>query len=127
MVVVKMKGQTFLLMSVVVMISLLLLRNSMTPFIASSDDSLQRRFFDLRNEMINVVDLSIANHESIGSNLDDFVWFSESFMKSIGYNETSEYTVAANGSDVSVAFNLTLSSGDSYMHDSFIVNRRVFA
>lgn len=121
-----MKGQMFMLIAVIVIVSLLMLRNSMTSFQASSDDRLQRNFADLRREMVNVVDLSLKNQDNMEANLNDFVSFSIEAMRGMGYNESVQFSVASAEGNVSVSFDITLSYGSSYMQDSFIVNRRLF-
>jgi hypothetical protein len=122
-----MKGQIFMLTSVLVLVALLMLRNSMTPFYASSNDQLQSGFADLKKEIAKTVDISLRNQENVEANLDSFIAFSKDVMIRRGYNESVQYALTEQGGNMRVIVNVTLSSRDSYMQDSFIINRRVFS
>jgi|WetSurMetagenome_2_1015567.scaffolds.fasta_scaffold1041357_2 hypothetical protein len=122
-----MKGQIFILTSVLILVVLLMLRNSMTPFYASSEDQIQSSFVNLKDELANTVDVSLKNREDVQSNLEIFIAFSKDVMSRRGYNESVQYGFSMQGNDVHVLINVTLESRGSYMQDSFIINRKVFS
>jgi hypothetical protein len=122
-----MKGQIFILASVMILIALLLLQNAIRPVDARSKSYLIENFANIKGEMIRTVDISLLNGEGIPANLDSFIAFSKGVMGSRGYEEDATYSLSTFGNTTTVYMNLTLSLGSSYIEDNFIINRTVYS
>ena len=121
-----MKGQMFIMASVMVLIALLLLQNSIRSFEQVPRYNIYDTFSNIKSELIRTVDISIANNEAVSTNLDSFIDFSKEVMSRRGYNEDVHYVVYNNGNTVEVHFNLTMGLQKSFIENNFIINRTVF-
>jgi hypothetical protein len=118
---VKMKGQIFIIASVMILLALLLTRVSTKTVDIKQDENFYESFTNLKEQMVRTVDLGLVNQESVSSRLDDFIAFSKEVYARKGYNESVNYTVAG-----TVAYiNVSLSSANSYLLEELIVNRTV--
>lgn len=118
-----MKGQIFVITSVLVLLALFLLRVSTnTPDVAQSD-SFYEDFSNLKGELVKTVDLALINGESVSSRLDDFIGFSSDVYGMRGYKESVNYTVSSGA----VYLNVSLSSSSSYLTDRLIISRTVYS
>jgi hypothetical protein len=122
-----MKGQIFILASVMILIALLLLQNAIRPAVASPKSELFQIFSNIKGETIRTVDMSLLNGGDVSSNLDDFLTFSQDIMKKRGYIQSAAYFVSNIGNTTIVNMNLTLSAGNSFIQDEFIINRTVYS
>jgi hypothetical protein len=125
--VVKMKGQIFVMMAVLVLIALLLLRNSIRPSAIKPEDFLYENFVNLKSELIKTVDVSILNKEVVRTNLNTFVDFSTKVLGRKGYNEDVKFDVSTHDNTTEVHMNVTLKLDNSFIEDKFIINRTVYS
>jgi hypothetical protein len=122
-----MKGQIFILASVMILIALLLLQNAIRPVVASPKSDLFQIFSNIRAETIRTVDMSLLNGGDVSANLNNFIEFSQEIMKKRGYTQIAIYSVSNMGGTTIVNMNLTLSAGNSFIQDEFIINRTVYS
>jgi hypothetical protein len=121
-----MKGQVFILASVMILIALLLLQNAIRPLEATPKSNLQESFSNAKAEIVRTVDLSLLNGEDVSTNLDSFILFSKDVMKKRGYVQDASYSISSFGRIFSVQMNLSISYGSSFIQDEFIINRTVY-
>lgn len=120
-----MKGQIFIITSVLVLVALLLTRLATKTVDKKQDDTFYESFSNLKNELIRTIDIALLNEETISDKLDDFIYFSNETMKKRGYIESVNYSVFT-GTTTIVYLNVSLSSDDSYFLESLIINRTVY-
>jgi hypothetical protein len=121
-----MKGQIFILASVMILIALLLLQNAIRPLDARPKSNLLESFSNIRGEMTRTVDMSLLNGEDVSTNLDSFIVLSKDVMRKRGYAEDASYTISSSGRIFEVQVNLNISAGNSFIQDQFIINRTVY-
>lgn len=121
-----MKGQIFIMTAVLVLIALILLKNTIKPITVKPENSLSENFLNLKNELMRAIDISILNNEGVASNLNSFVTFSSNVLKQRGYTETVEYSISTYYNTTTVYLNLSLTIENSFIEDSFIINRTVY-
>ena len=126
MVVVKMKGQIFIITSIMVLVTLFLLRVNTQTFEIEEDEQFYDNYNNLRNELANTIYLSLVNHENININLDGFIAFSTNVLKRKGFTEDVNYTVSINGNERTVDMNVSLKSDKSEILENIIIKRRVY-
>lgn len=126
MVVVKMKGQIFIITSIMVLVTLFLLRVNTQTFEIEEDEQFYDNYNNLRNELVNTIDLSLVNQENININLDGFITFSTNVLKRKGFTEDVNYTVSINGNERTVDMNVSLKSDKSEILENIIIKRRVY-
>jgi hypothetical protein len=122
---VKMKGQIFILASVMILIALVLLQNAIRPFEAVPKNYLRDNFQNVRNEIVRTVDIALLNGDDISTDVDSFIGFSRDVMTSRGYTESVDYSISTFGNTTEILVNLTLSQDNSFIQDGFIINRTV--
>jgi len=122
-----MKGQIFIMAAVLVLIALILLRNTIKPIEIKPKNYLYENFVNLKNELIRTVDISILNQEDVTTNLNDFIMFSKDVLEQKGYNENIEFVITTYGNTTEVFVNLTLKLENSFIEDNFIINRTVYS
>lgn len=121
--VVRMKGQVFILISVFVLLFLFSLRISTQAIDVSTRDMFSEDFTNLRDELVRTVDVSLINQESLQTNLDDFIAFSNEFYRRKGYTEDVQYSISSLGDVTTVYLNVSLNSSSSYLMQGLIINR----
>jgi len=121
-----MKGQIFIITSIMVLVTILLLRVNTQTFEIEEDEQFYDNYNNLRNELVNTIDLSLVNQESININLDAFIAFSTNVLKRKGFTEDVNYTVSINGNERTVDMNVSLKSGKSEILENIIIKRRVY-
>lgn len=124
---VKMKGQIFIMISVLVLIALILLKNAIKPVEIKPENFLYENFVNLKNELIKTVDISILNKEDITTNLNNFITFSKDVLERRGYNEDVKFNILTYGNTTTVYTNITLKLDNSFIEDKFIINRTVYS
>ncbi len=122
-----MKGQIFVMMAVLVLIALLLLRNSIRPSEIKPENFLYENFVNLKNELIKTVDVSILNNEDVYTNLSSFIAFSKDVLGRKGYNEDVKFDISTYDNTTEVHMNVTLKLDNSFIEDKFIINRTVYS
>ena len=128
MVVVEMKGQIFILISIFVLLFLFSLRIGTETTDIRQEDMFFEDFSNLKNELMRTIDVSMLNQDNLQDNLDNFISFSKGFYSSKGYTEDVEYTISSVGDSSTVCLNITLESDKSYLKESLIIKRTlVFA
>ena len=120
-----MKGQVFIITSILVLLFILSLRSSTQSTLSSERNSFTTDFENLKEEIVNTIDTSLLDNQNVQTNLESFIGFTKEFYKGKGYQEQVEYTFDVSGSVVTVAVNITLSSESSYLTQGIIVNRTV--
>ena len=118
-----MKGQIYIAFAILI----LLLLSGITIFISNpperSNGQLFNAFADLKKEIIETADLSLANGESATQNLNNFLAYSDGILSARGYDQ--EHSVSQNGNIIEVS--LALKFEGSYLSDTIIIDRTVFA
>lgn len=122
-----MKGQIFVMIAVLVLIALLLLRNSIRHSTIKPEDFLYESFVNLKNELIKTMDISILNKENVSTNLNNFITFSKDVLGRKGYIEDVKFDVSTHGNTTEVNMNITLELENSFIEDKFIINRTVYS
>ena len=118
-----MKGQVFILISVFVLLFLFSLRISTQAIDVSTGDIFSEDFYNLKDELVRTVDISLINQESLQTNLDDFIAFSKEFYSRKGYKEDVQYSISSVGDMTTVYLNVSLNSSSSYLMQGLIINR----
>jgi len=121
-----MKGQIFVITSILILLVLLLTRASTQTANVKQDESFYETFSNLKAELVKTVDLSLINQQSVSDNLDDFIDFSNQTLKKKGYALEVNYTVYP-GQTTIVYLNVSLASSNSYLLDSLIINRTAYS
>jgi len=121
-----MKGQIFILLLILILIALLSLRTRRVVLIEEKNP-IYETFLNLKNELIETIDLSLLNGEDITTNLNNFINFSQNILKHKGYNSEVNYTITSNGKVITVFLNLSLSYKNSYLKDNLVINRTVYS
>jgi hypothetical protein len=122
---VKMKGQIFILASVMILLAIFMVRASTKTVDVKQSDTFYQSFSNLREELTRTVDITLLNHEDVSARLLDFSDFSKEVYLRKGYKESVNYTVI-NGPVTIVRINVSLTSSDSYLMESLIINRTVY-
>jgi len=121
-----MKGQVFIIALLLILVILVLLKSETKSFPLQSESPLYKSFWNLKNELVETVDLSILNSEDISTNLDSFISFSKEIFERKGYKETVSFTISNPGNMITVYMNVSLELDDSYLKDYLIINRTVY-
>jgi hypothetical protein len=124
---VKMKGQIFIITSVLILIALLIVRINTQTTEIKTDETFYEDFSNLKNELINTIDFSImTDTTNLENNLIDFIGFSKSVFQKRGYNEDVTYLITVNGDNRIIYLNVSLNSSKSYLKENLIINRTVY-
>ena len=121
-----MKGQVFLITSIMVLVAIFLIRINTQTFEVGDDNLFYDIYDNLRVELINTIDLSLINQENINNNLDDFIAFSTNSLKRRGFTEDINYTVSINGNERTIDMNISLKSDKSEILENIIIKRSVY-
>jgi len=124
---VRMKGQIFIMIAVIVLLALILLKNAIRPIDIKPENFLYENFFNLKNELIKTVDISLLNESDVSKNLNDFITFSNSVLAGKGYKEDVKFNIITYQNTTEVHMNITLSLENSFIEDRFIINRTVYS
>jgi hypothetical protein len=121
-----MKGQIFIIASVLILLALLITRLSTQTIDIRQDELFYESFSNLKAELIKTVDLALLNGDVVADKLQNFTAFSTDVLKKKGYIETVNYQISQNGGTTIVYLNFSLNSSNSYLLDSLIINRTVY-
>ena len=121
-----MKGQIFVITSIMILIAIFLIRINTYTFEVKQDELFYENFDNLRTELINTIDVSLVNQDNINTNLDDFITFSTNVLKRRDFEEDVNYTVSINGNERTININVSLKSDKSEILENLIINRRVY-
>ena len=122
-----MKGQVFIITSVLILIALMLVRINTQTFEIETEKTFYDDFSNLKNELINTIDFSIlTDMTNLENNLNDFMSFSTNSFKKRGYNEGVSYLITVNGDNRVIYINVSLNSSKSYLKENLIINRTVY-
>jgi len=121
-----MKGQIFIIASVLILLALLVTRLSTRTIDIKQDEIFYESFSNLKSELIKTIDLALINQESVSARLDDFIDFSKDVFNKKGYTEAVNYQISQNGGTTIVYLNVSLTNDKSYLLDSLIINRTVY-
>ena len=124
--VVKVKGQVFIILTVFILLGLIFLRVSTKTILEKPQDFLSENFLNLKNELVQTVDISLMKNEDVQTNLNEFIAFSTDALKQRGYSESVSFSLSTIGSTTTVNFEASLSFGKEYLNDSFKVERTVY-
>lgn len=119
----EMKGQVFIIISIFVLIFLLSLRIGTQTTDIKSEDIFINDYDSLKRELVNTIDLSLVNRQSVQNNLNSFISFSTDFYKRKDYTEDIDYTIIEDGDVTTVYLNISMTSDSSYLKQSIIINR----
>lgn len=122
-----MKGQVFIITSILILIALIVVRINTQTFEIKAEETFYEDFLNLKNELINTIDLSIlTDTANLESNLVDFISFSKNVFQKRGYNEDVTYLITINGNTRIIYLNVSLNSSKSYLKENLIINRTVY-
>jgi hypothetical protein len=121
-----MKGQIFIIASVLILLALLITRLSTQTIDIRQDELFYESFSNLKAELIKTVDLALLNGDVVADKLQNFTDFSTDVFKKKGYIETVNYQISQNGGTTIVYLNVSLNSSNSYLLDNLIINRTVY-
>jgi len=116
-----MKGQIFIVGSVLVAIALLAISMGFTETV-EQENYMQNYFVNLRTELINTVDNALLTGDDVATELDNYILFSDQVLSEKGYEQTVVYIVS--GNDVTI--DIYLGKGQEYYKDSVTVDMTVF-
>lgn len=122
----KMKGQVFIILTAFLLLGLILLRVSTKTIMEKPQDLLPENFLNIKNELVQTVDISLMKNEDLQTNLNEFISFSKDVLRQKGYTEEVQYVINKVGGTTTVNFELILSFGNEYLNDSFKVERTVY-
>ena len=122
-----MKGQFFVLMAVMFLIALILLRNAIQQPEIKTDNYLYESFTNLKSELIRTVDISLLNNEDVSTNLNEFILFSKEVLGNRSFVEDVKFNLISYDNTTEVHMNITLTQGNSFIEDKFIINRTVYS
>jgi len=122
-----MKGQIFIIASILVLLALFITRLNTQTVDVGQDEMFYESFSNLKTELIKTVDLSLLNQLSdLQPNLNDFIGFSKEVFKKRGYTESVTYSISSEHTIV-VYMNISLSSKNYYLLENLIINRTVYS
>jgi len=122
-----MKGQIFIIASILVLLALFITRLNTQTVDVGQDEMFYEGFSNLKTELIKTVDLSLLNQLSdLQPNLNDFIGFSKEVFKKRGYTESVTYSISSEHTIV-VYMNISLSSKNYYLLENLIINRTVYS
>jgi uncharacterized protein YxeA len=121
-----MKGQIFIITSVLILIALFITRISTKTVDIKQDELFYESFSNLKNELIKTIDLALINQESVSDRLSNFTDFSKDIFKKKGYEESVNYSVLTWPTTI-VYLNISLSSNNYYLLERLIINRTVYS
>jgi hypothetical protein len=122
-----MRGQIFIIASILILLALLVTRLTTKTIDIKQDELFYESFSNLKTELIKTVDLALINHESVSTRLDNFTEFSRDIFNKKGYTETVNYQISQNGGTTIVYLNVSLANDKYYLLDGLIINRTVYA
>jgi hypothetical protein len=122
-----MKGQIFIITSILILLALFITRISTKTVDVKQDELFYESFSNLKNELIKTIDIAFINQESVSNRLDNFIAFSNDTFKKKGYIESVNYSFSPWMDPNKVYLNVSLSSGNSYLLESLIIKRTVYA
>jgi hypothetical protein len=117
-----MKGQIFIL----ILLALFLIRINTYTFEILEDELFYESFNNLKNELINTIDISLVNQEDLSTNLNDFITFSKDALKQRGFIESVNYSISVNGNERTINMNISLKSEKSEILNNLIIKRKVY-
>jgi len=120
-----MKGQIFIIASILVLLALFITRLSTQTIDVRQDELFYESFSNLKNELIKTVDIALINQENVSSRLNDFIDFSKDVFEKKGYVEDVVYSISS-GPTTIVYMNISLSSRNYYLLENLIINRTVY-
>lgn len=120
-----MKGQIFIIASILVLLALFITRLSTQTVDVRQDELFYESFTNLKNELIKTIDISLINQDSVSANLNDSIDFSTNVFKKKGYVENVAYSISS-GPTTIVYMNVSLSSRNYYLIENLIINRTVY-
>jgi len=121
-----MKGQIFIIASILILLALFLIRINTYTFEILEDELFYESFNNLKNELINTIDISLVNQEDLSTNLNDFITFSKDALKQRGFIESVNYSISVNGNERTINMNISLKSEKSEILDNLIIKRKVY-
>lgn len=121
-----MKGQIFLIASILILIGLIMLRINTVPFVQDPETHLQDHFLNIKNELIKTVDKSLLSGEALSSKLDRFISFSKQVLKERGFDQEIKYDITTLGEETIVTFDISINNKDSKLNDKIIIKRRLY-
>lgn len=120
-----MKGQIYVMATILILIFLILTKIGTEMPSYQAKPLLFEYYTNIREEVINTVDLALLNEKNVSTSLDDFISLSSSTLTEHGINNTTDYNIEENGNAIKVTFNLYLGSGKSFISDVITVERDV--
>ena len=111
-----MKGQIFIVVSILIAVSLLALSIGMNKIIVE-ESYVQDYFVNVRTEIKNTADNSLLNGEEYSDNLDDYIVFSEKILDKKGIKQEISYALSKKG----LVIYIYLEKGEEYYRDEVIV------
>ena len=118
-----MKGQVYIIVTILILIFLILIKIETDLPVYQTEVPLSDYYFNIRQEATDTVDLALLNEQDIGTSLDGFISLISSSLDKQGIENSMDYVIEVNGNNVKITFDLYLSSGQSFLSDSIVVER----
>ena len=116
-----MKGQIFIVVSILIVISLLGLSIGMDQIVVKESYT-QNYFVNVRDEIKNTIDLALLNEEDYKQALDDYIVFSNKVLNKKGIIQKVSYTE----SKKSLMVDIYLEKEEEYYRDEIVIPTGVY-
>lgn len=116
-----MKGQIFIVVSILVTISLLAIAMT-TSITIEPENYLQNYFVNIRAELTETASYALLDGTDVGSALDEYILFSKNILEQKGYVQTVTYSEDSQF----VTIDIYLGRGEEYYSDLIIIDKRVY-
>jgi len=117
-----MKGQIFIVVSILIAVSLLALSIGMTQIVVE-DSYVKDYFVNVRTEVKNTVDLALMDGEDYTESLDEYIVFSEKVLDKKGIVQEISYAQSKKGLSVDIYLEL----GEEYYRDQILIPTGVYS
>ncbi len=117
-----MKGQIFIVVSILIVVSLLGLSIGMKNIIIE-ESYIQDYFVNTRSEVKNTIELSLLSEEDFSNNLDAYILFSTQVLEDKGITQDISYII----DPTEILVNIYLEKGEEYYSDQIVVQRGVYS
>ena len=117
-----MKGQMYVTVVILMIVALFALKIGTTGFTSPMEPDINNVYKNVKNEMIDLIELSLLNGEDLSNNLDSFVSFTTEILESRGYSQEITYEIDGYNTKV----NLYLEYNGNFINDTFVVNKRLY-
>ena len=117
-----MKGQMYVTVAILMIVALFALKIGTTGFVSPMEPDINNVYKNVKNEIVDLIELSLLNEEDVSTNLDQFIKFTGDVLDSRGYSQDIIYQIDGYNTKV----NLYLEYNGNFINDTFVVNKRLY-